>query len=139
MLRFDGYLTLVLLKKFHRLMKHGESLSARKANPTPETYSYKCAAGLKTLLLEYLLTQNRLLTGEERSAKTRKEVREVTGVLPLLTDLCLAMKSDPLGDLCLPASCDVRLPWRGSWRGNGSGDYVRRRGNEQRLQSRHYT
>ena len=53
----DGYLTLIFLKHgelttFHRLMKYGESLSVRKAHPNPETYSYKCAAGLKTLLVE---------------------------------------------------------------------------------------
>ena len=34
---------------------------------SPENYSYKSAAGLKTLLVEYLLMQNRHLTGEERS------------------------------------------------------------------------
>ena len=79
-LQIDGYLTLKLLKHgelttFHRLMKYGEPLSMRKAHPSPETYSYKCAAGLKTLLVEYLLMQNRHLTGEERSTKTREEVR----------------------------------------------------------------
>ena len=78
-------------------MKYGEPLSERKAHPSPETYSYKCAAGLKTLLVEYLLMQNRHLTGEERSAKTRDEVREANGGIPLLTDLCLAMRSDALG------------------------------------------
>ena len=41
--------------------------------------------------------QNRYLTGEERSAKTREEVREANGGIPLLTALCLAMRSDPLG------------------------------------------
>ena len=41
--------------------------------------------------------QNRQLTGEERSAKTREEVREANGGIPLLTDLCFAMRSDPLG------------------------------------------
>ena len=39
------------LTTFHRLMKYGKSLSVRKANPIPGTYSFKCAAGLKTLLL----------------------------------------------------------------------------------------
>ena len=62
-----------------------------------ETDSNKCAAGLKTLLVEYLLMQNRHLTGEERSAKTREEVREANGGIPILTDLYLAMRSDPLG------------------------------------------
>ena len=69
----------------------------RKAHPSLETYSYKCAAGLKTLLVEYLLMQNRHLTGEERSAKTREEVREANGGIPLLTDFCLAMRSDSVG------------------------------------------
>ena len=47
--------------------------------------------------MEYLLIQTRHLTGEERSAKTREEVREASGGLVLLTDLCLAMMTDPLG------------------------------------------
>ena len=100
-LRVDGYLTLIILTQgelttFHRLMKYGEPLSVRKAHPSPDTYSYKCVAGLKTLMVEYLLVQNRKLTGEERSAKTREEVREANGGIPLLTDLCLAMRSDPV-------------------------------------------
>ena len=71
-LRIDGYLTLVLLThgelvSFHRLMKYGEPLSSI------DTYSYKCAAGLKTLLVEYLLMQNRHMTGEEKNPKTREE------------------------------------------------------------------
>ena len=101
-LRIDGYLTLVLLTHgelvaFHRLMKNGEPLSMGKAHSSIDTYSYKCAAGLKTLLVEYLLMQNRYLTGEERNPKTRDEWREANGGIPLLTDLCLAMRSDPLG------------------------------------------
>ena len=100
-LRIDGYLTLILLTHgelmaFHRLMKYGEPLSIRKAHPSVETYSYKCAAGLKTLLVEYLM-QNRYLTGEERNPKTREELKEANGGIPLLTDLCLAMRFDSLG------------------------------------------
>ena len=41
--------------------------------------------------------QNRYLTGEERNPKTREEVREANGGISLLTDLCLAMRSDPVG------------------------------------------
>ena len=101
-LRIDGYLTLVLLTHgelvaFHRLMKYGEPLSMGKTHPTVNSYSYKCAAGLKTLLVEYLLMHNRHLTGEERNPKTRDEWKEANGGIPLLTDLCLAMRSDPLG------------------------------------------
>ena len=101
-LRIDGYLALVLLTygklvSFHRLMKYGEPLSMERAHSSIDTYSYKCAAGLKTLLVEYLLMQNRHMTGEEKNPKTREEWRETNGGIPLLTDLCLAMRSDPLG------------------------------------------
>ena len=77
-LRIDGYLVLVILThgelvSFHRLMKNGEPLSMGKTHSSIETYSYKCAAGLKTLLVEYLLMQNRHMTGEEKNPKTRDE------------------------------------------------------------------
>ena len=101
-LRIDGYLTLVLLihgelVSFHRLMKYGEPLSMEKTHSSIDTYSYKCAAGLKTLLVEYLLMQNRHMTGEEKNPKTRDEWSEANGGIPLLTDLCLAMRSDSVG------------------------------------------
>ena len=100
--RIDGCLALVLLTHgelvpFHRLMKYGEPLSMGKTHSSIETYSYQCAAGLKTLLVQYLLMQNRQLTGEEKNPKTRDEWRKVNGGMPLLTDLCLAMRSDPMG------------------------------------------
>ena len=100
--RNDVYLALVLLTlgellSFHRLMKYGESLSMGKTHSRIDTYSYKCAAGLKTLLVEYLLMQKRHMTGEEKNPKTRDEWREVNGGIPLLTDLILAMRSDPVG------------------------------------------
>ena len=98
----DGYLVLVLLThgklvSFHRLMKYGEPLSMGKTHSSMDTYSYNCAAGLKTLLVEYLLMQKRLMTGEEKNPKTREEGREANGGIPLLTDLCLAIRSDPVG------------------------------------------
>ena len=101
-LRIEGYLALVLLThgelvSFHRLMKYGETLSMGKTHSSIDTYSYKCAAGLNTLLVEYLLMQNRHITGEEKNPKTREEWREANGGIPLLTDLCLAMRSDPVG------------------------------------------
>ena len=101
-LRIDGYLALVLLThgelvSFHRLMKYGEPLSMGKTHSSIDTYKYKCAAGLKTLLVEYLLMQNRHMTGEDKNPKTRGEWREANGGIPLLTDLCLTMRSDPVG------------------------------------------
>ena len=94
-LLIDRYLALVLLThgelmSFHRLMKYGEPLSMGKTHSSVDTYSYSCAAGLKTLLVEYLLMQNRHMTGEEKNPKTRDEWKEVNGGIPLLRDLCLA-------------------------------------------------
>ena len=101
-LRIDWYLTLILLTHgeltvFHQLMKYGKPQLVRKAHSSMETYSYKCATGVTTLLVEYLLMQNRYLAGEERNPKTREVLREANGGIPLLTDWCLAMRSDPLG------------------------------------------
>ena len=101
-LRIDGYLALVLLThgelvSFHRITKYGEPRSMGKTHSSIEAYSYKCAAGPKTLLVEYLLMQNRHMTGEEKNPKTKDEWRKVNGVMPLLTYLCLAMRSDPMG------------------------------------------
>ena len=101
-LRVDGYLALVLLThgelvSFHRLMKYGEPLSMGKVHSSIDTYSYKCAAGLKTLLVQYLMVQNRHMTGEEKNPKSREEWKKMNGGMPLLTDLCLAMRSDPMG------------------------------------------
>ena len=41
--------------------------------------------------------QNRYLTGQEKNPKTKEEWKEANGGMPLLTDLCLAVRSDPLG------------------------------------------
>ena len=101
-LRINGYLALVLLThgelvSFHRLMKYGEPQSMGKVHSSIDTYSYKCAAGLKTLLVQYLMMQNRHMTGEEKNPKSREEWKKMNGGMPLLTDLCLAMRSDPMG------------------------------------------
>ena len=101
-LRVDGYLALLLLThgelvSFHRLMEYGEPLSMGKVHSSIETYSYKCAAGLKTLLVQYLMMQNRHMTGEDKNPTSREEWKKMNGGMPLLTDLCLAMRSDPMG------------------------------------------
>ena len=62
-----------------------------------ETYSYKCAAGLKTLLVQYLMMQNRHMTGEDENPTSKEEWKKMNRGMPLLTDLCLAMRSDPMG------------------------------------------
>ena len=101
-LQIDGYLALVLLThgelvSFYRLMKYGELLSMGKIHSSIDTFSYKCATGLKTLLVEYLLIQDRHMTVEEKNLKMRDEWKEVNGGIPLPTELCLAMRSEPVG------------------------------------------
>ena len=101
-LRVDGYLALLLLThgelvSFHRLMEYGEPLSMGRVHSSIETYSYKCAAGLKTLLVQYLMMQNRHMTGEDENPTSREEWKKMNRGMPLLTDLCLAMRSDPMG------------------------------------------
>ena len=87
-LRIDGYLALVLLThgelvSFRRLMKYGEPLSMGRTHSSIDTYSYKCAAGLKTLLVQYLLMQNRHLTGEEFT-QSSEEIAGAKGVDAIL-------------------------------------------------------
>ena len=43
------------------------------------------------------MMQNRHMTGEEKNPKSREEWKKMNGGMPLLTDLCLAMRSDPMG------------------------------------------
>ena len=76
-----------------------------KSHPSAETYSYKCTAGLNKFLVEYLLMQNRHLTGEEKNPKTKEELIGANGGMPLLTNLCLALRSDQ-ANLC--AGGDIR-------------------------------
>ena len=74
-LRINEYLTLKILTHgniagFHRLMKYMPPPPLNEKNP-PETHSYKCFAELKTLLVEYLLMQNR----QEKRRTRRLEKR----------------------------------------------------------------
>ena len=41
--------------------------------------------------------QSRHLTGEETNPEKMKKVKEMNGGMLILTNLCLAMRSDPLG------------------------------------------
>ena len=57
LLRNDAFLILSLLTHgnlavFHRLMKYEDPIATAQVHPTIQTCSYKCAAGLKTLLVD---------------------------------------------------------------------------------------
>ena len=87
-LRVDGYLALLLLThgelvSFHRLMEYGEPLSMGRVHSSIETYSYKCAAGLKTLLVQYLMMQNRHMTGEDENPTSKEEWKKMNRGMPL--------------------------------------------------------
>ena len=49
----------------------------------------------RTLLLQYLLQQNRIVTGEDKLATDAGECKQYCG-MPLLTDLAVMMRIDPL-------------------------------------------
>ena len=46
-------------------------------------------------LIQYLLHQNRFGPGEDETIEKEEDVRRHAGVKPLLTDLSLAMRTDP--------------------------------------------
>ena len=51
---------------------------------------------LRHTLIQYLLQQNRFGTGEDETIQKEEDVRRHVGDMPLLTDLSLAMRTDPL-------------------------------------------
>ena len=51
---------------------------------------------LRHTLIQYLLQQNRFGTGEDETIESEEDVRRHVGGMPLLTDLSLAMRTDPL-------------------------------------------
>ena len=78
-LRIDGYSKLSLstyetLAVFRRLMKNGSPMAMARIHTSVETYSFKCAAGLNTLVVEYLLKEKRHMTGEATNFKAREKL-----------------------------------------------------------------
>ena len=51
---------------------------------------------LRHTLIHYVLQQNRFGTGEDQTIEREEDVRRHNGSMPLLTDLSLAMRTDPL-------------------------------------------
>ena len=65
---------------------------ARKFDVQRSTDSWK----LRHNLIQYLLQQNRFGTGEDETIQREEDVQRHNGGTPLLTDLSLAMRTDPL-------------------------------------------
>ena len=101
-LRLDGLLTLIAmtygrLGDLLVLLRYPEQLQGpnREFNAQLETASLKKMKDWRTLLLQYLLQQNRSVTGEDKVATNAGECKQYCG-MPLLTDLAVMMRIDPL-------------------------------------------
>ena len=101
-LRLDGLLTLIAmtygrLGDLLVLLRYPEQLQGpnREFNAQLETASLRKMKDWRTLLLQYLLQQNRSVTGEDKVATDASECKQYCG-MPLLIDLAVMMRIDPL-------------------------------------------
>ena len=101
-LRLDGLLTLIAmtygrLGDLLVLLRYPEQLHgpSREFNAQLETASLKKMKDWRTLLLQYLLQQNRSVTGEDKVVTDASECKQYCG-MPLQTDLAVMMRIDPL-------------------------------------------
>ena len=101
-LRLDGLLTLIAmtygrLRDLLVLLHYPEQLQgpSREFNAQLETASLRKMKDWRTLLLQYLLQQNRSVTGEDKVTTDAGECKQYCG-MPLLTDLAVMMRIDPL-------------------------------------------
>ena len=101
-LRLDGLLTLIAmtygrLGDFLVLLRYPEQLqgASREFNAQLETASFRKMKDWRILLLQYLLQLNRSVTGEDKVATGASECKQYCG-MPLLTDLALIVRIDPL-------------------------------------------
>ena len=70
--------------------------NVRKFDMKRSTNSWNKIRDLRHTLFQYLLQQNRFGPGEDGTIQREEDVRRHAGGLPLLTDLSLAMRTDPL-------------------------------------------
>ena len=79
------------------LLRYPEQLqgTSREFNAQLETASYRKMKDWRTLLIQYLLQQNKSVMGEDKVATGISERKQHCG-MPLLTDLCVMMRIDPL-------------------------------------------
>ena len=70
--------------------------NARKFDVKRSKDSWNKIRDLRHTLIQYLLQQNRFGTGEDETIQREEDVRRHVGGMPPLTDLSLAMRTDPL-------------------------------------------
>ena len=68
----------------------------RNLDMKKSTDSWNKIRDLRHTRIQYLLQQNRFGTGEDETIEREEDVRRHVGGMPLLTDLSLAMTTDPL-------------------------------------------
>ena len=102
-LRLDGLLTLIAithgnLGELMKLTCYPEQIieSVKKFDEKKATDSWNKIRDLRQTLIQYLLHQNRFGRGEYETIEREEDVRRHVGGMPLLTDLSLAMRTDPL-------------------------------------------
>ena len=102
-LRLDGLLTLIAITHGNlgglmKLTRCPEQMRQRVRNldMKKSTDSWNKIRDLRHTLIQYLLQQNRFGTGEDETIEREEDVRRHYGGMPLLTDLSLAMRTDPL-------------------------------------------
>ena len=102
-LRLDGLLTLIAITHGNlgglmKLARCPEQMKERVRNldMKKSTDSWNKIRDLRHTLIQYLLQQNRFGTGEDETIEREEDVRRHVGGMPLLTDLSLAMRTDPL-------------------------------------------
>ena len=102
-LRLDGLLTLIAITNGNlgglmNLTRYPEQMreNVRKFDvKRPKDYWNK-TRDLRYTLIQYFLQQNHFGTGEDETIEREEGVRRHAGGMPLLTDLSLAMRTDPL-------------------------------------------
>ena len=102
-LRLDGLLTLIAITHGNlgglmKLTRCPEQMRERVRNfdMKKSTDSWNKIRDLRHTLIQYLLQQNRFGTGEDETIEREEDVRRHVGGMPLLTDLSLAMRTEPL-------------------------------------------
>ena len=102
-LRLDGLLTLIAITHGNlgglmKLTRYPEQMieNVKKIDVKKATDSWNKIRDLRHTLIQYLLQQNCFGTGVDETIEREEDVRRHAGGMPLLTDLSLAMRNNPL-------------------------------------------
>ena len=102
-LRLGGLLTLIAithrkLGELTTLTRYPEQMeeNMKMFDMKRSTESWTKVRDLRHTLIQNLLQQNRLGTGEDKTMEKEEDVRRCAEGMPLLTDLGLAMRKNPL-------------------------------------------